>query len=153
MLPRSPCHFGGNKRLAAAEHLALHGCFRVIREDKGWLAAVAVRRVVFAMQRHMTSADEGRQRDPAVGLVRSGPLDPGEADFAAVVEAKAASIDHGGDAAFALRLERAIGVRPSAGGQREKCRNNGPVTPCRIGRYAAHSGRVPVCSTSQYYQR
>ena len=116
-------------------------------------AAAGVRRVVFAMQRHMAPADEGRQRSPAAGLVRSGLLDPGETDFAAVIKAKAAPVDHGGDAAFALRLERAIGVRLSASGQHEKCRNNGLVTPCRIGRYAAHSGCVPVCSTPQCYQR
>ena len=41
------------------------------------------------------------------GLVGSDRLDAGEADLAAVLEAKAARIDHGGDAAFALRLEGA----------------------------------------------
>ena len=47
----------------------------------------------------------------ALPLALSVPasLDAGEADFAAVFEAKAAPIDHGGDAAFALRLQRAIG--------------------------------------------
>ena len=41
-------------------------------EDKGRLAAVAVRRVVFAVQRHVAAADDGRQRRPAAGLVCSG---------------------------------------------------------------------------------
>ena len=58
----------------------------------------------------------------AAGLVGSDhALDAGEADFAAVIEAKAASVDHGGDAAFALRLQRAIGgVGASGGCQHQK---------------------------------
>ena len=48
-------------------------------------------------------------------------LDTGEADFAAVVEAEAACVDHGGDTAFALRLKRAIGgVGPPHGRQHQK---------------------------------
>jgi hypothetical protein len=41
----------------------------------------------------------------ALCLVRR--LDAGKADFAAIIEAKAARIDHGTNAAFALRFERA----------------------------------------------
>jgi hypothetical protein len=46
---------------------------------------------------------------PCAGPVGSTTLDAGETDFAAVFEAKAAPIDHGGNTAFALRLEQAIG--------------------------------------------
>ena len=59
----------------------------------------------------------------ALPLALSVPaaFDAGEADFAAVFEAKAARIEHGSDAAFALRLERAIGgIGPSDGRQHEK---------------------------------
>ena len=54
------------------------------------------------------------QRDVAAGeqrgqrlLRRRRGLDPGEADFAAVIETHAARIDDRGDATFALRLELA----------------------------------------------
>ena len=97
----------GYQRVTTAEHVALNGCLRVIRKDDGWLAPVAVRCVVFAVQPHLASADEGRQRGPAAGPVRSGQLDPGEADFSAVIEAKAAAVDDGVDPAFARWLEGA----------------------------------------------
>ncbi|WP_312014361.1 hypothetical protein [Bradyrhizobium sp. AUGA SZCCT0283] len=73
------------------------------------------------MQRHVATAGDGGQRSVVPRLVGSRLLDSNEADFAAVVETKGASIDHGGDTAFALRLQRAIdGIGPSDGGQHEK---------------------------------
>jgi hypothetical protein len=61
------------------------------------------------MQRHVAAADDGGQCGSDSGLIGSSSFDAGEADLAAVFEAKAARIDHGGDAAFTLRLERTIG--------------------------------------------
>ncbi|WP_456625180.1 hypothetical protein [Bradyrhizobium sp. URHC0002] len=73
------------------------------------------------MQRHVAAAGDGGQCGAVPHLVGSSLLDPNEADFAAVIETKAAPIDHGGDTAFALRLERAIGgVGRSDGCQHEK---------------------------------
>ena len=74
----------------------------------------------------------------AGALVRCGPLCAAFAgplasfSIAAIVEAKAARIDHRGDTPLPLRLEGAIGIRSSAGGQHEKGRNDRPVAPCRI---------------------
>ena len=73
------------------------------------MAAIAIRRIIFAMQRHLAVGGDGGQGGPAAGPVGSSTLDAGETDFAAVFEAKAAAIDHGGHAAFALRLRRAVG--------------------------------------------
>ena len=109
-----------DQRLAAAQQLALHRAFRAGHEDKGALAAVAVRRVVVAMQRHVAAGDDGGQRCRCRWPVGSPRLDAGEADFAAVVEAKAARIDHGGDAAFALRLKQAIGGAGRPGGRQQE---------------------------------
>jgi catechol 2,3-dioxygenase-like lactoylglutathione lyase family enzyme len=51
-----------------------------------------------------------------------GRLDAGEADLATVLQAKAARIDHGGDAALTLRLERASGCvsRTGRGGNEQQ---------------------------------
>ena len=53
----------------------------------------------------------------AVGVFGRDRLDAGEADLAAILQAKAARIDHLGDAAFALRREGASrsGGRADAG--------------------------------------
>ena len=99
-----------------AEQFALHGVLRAGHEHKGGLAAIAVRRIVVAMQRHLTAGGDGGQGGSAIGPVGSTTGDAGEADFAAVFEAKASRIDHGGDAAFALRLQRAIGGAGASGG-------------------------------------
>jgi hypothetical protein len=95
--------------LAAAQQFALHRMFRARHEHKGRLAAIAIRRVVVAMQCHLAAGGDGGQSGPAAGPVGSTTLDAGEADFAAVLEAKATRIDHGDDAAFALRLKQTIG--------------------------------------------
>ena len=50
-----------NQRLAAAQQLALHRVFRAGHEHKGALAAIAIRRIVFAMQRHLAAAGDGGQ--------------------------------------------------------------------------------------------
>ena len=85
------------------------------------MAAIAIRRVVFAMERHIAAADDGDQRSAVPRPVSSSLLDPDEADFAAIIETKAAPIDHGGDAPFALRLKRAItGAGRSGGRQHQK---------------------------------
>jgi hypothetical protein len=49
-------------------------------------------------------------------------LDAGEANLATVLQAKAARIEHGGDAALALRLERASGCvsRTGCGGNKHQ---------------------------------
>jgi hypothetical protein len=49
-------------------------------------------------------------------------LDAGEADLATILQEKAARIDHGGDAALALRLERASGClsRTGRGGDKHQ---------------------------------
>ena len=91
------------------KQLALHRRFGAGEEHEGRLAAVAVRRVVLAVQRHVAPGDDRRQRRGALVLSDRGRLDAGEADLAAVVEPKGARVDHGGDAAFALRLEGAAG--------------------------------------------
>ena len=90
-----------------ASSCALHRMLGARDEDEGGLAAVTVGRVVLAAQRDVAAGDDRRQRRGALGLVGRDRLDAGKPDLAAVVEAKAARIDHGGDAAFALRLERA----------------------------------------------
>ena len=73
------------------------------------------------MQRHLAAGGDGGKGCPAAGPVGSTTLDAGEADFAAVFEAKAERIDHGGDAPFALPLQLAIGgVGASGGCQHEK---------------------------------
>ena len=57
----------------------------------------------------------------SAGLVGRDRLDAGEPDLAAVLQAKAARIDDGGDAALALRFERASRRdRRSDGGNRHE---------------------------------
>jgi hypothetical protein len=82
--------------------------FRAGHEHKGTLAAIAIRRVVVAMQRYLAAGGDGGQCGPGASPVGSTTLDAGETDFAAVFEAQAARIDHGGNTAFTLRLKQAI---------------------------------------------
>ena len=122
-------YIGRKQRLAAAHQFALHRVFRAGHEHKGALAAIAIRQIVFAVQRHLAAAGDGGQRGPAAGPVGSSVRDAGEADLAAVFEAKVARIDHGGDAAFTLRLERAIGGENlPARSQHQKRRGGCPAT-------------------------
>src|SRR5690349_12887054 len=52
-------YIGRNQRFTAAQQLALHRLFRAAREQKGTLPAIAVRRIVVPMQRHVAAAGEG----------------------------------------------------------------------------------------------
>jgi hypothetical protein len=72
------------------------------------------------MQRHVAAAGDGGQGGAVPRLVSSSLLDPNEADFAAVIEAKAAPIDHGGNTAIALRLKQAIGGAGGSGARQHE---------------------------------
>src|SRR4051794_20208263 len=70
-------------------------------------AAVAVRYVVFAPQRHLTVRhDRGQRRDP-VCVIASHRLDTRKSHLAPVIQTKRPPIDNGDYPSLALRLERA----------------------------------------------
>ena len=62
----------GCQRLAAAQQFALHRVLRAGHEYKGALAAIAIRRVVIAMQCHLAAGGDGGKGGPAAGPVGSG---------------------------------------------------------------------------------
>src|SRR5882757_6697378 len=98
---------GRGERFALCQQHGLHRICGAIEEHEGRLTAIAVGHVVLAVQRHILTGDDRRQRGGAVRQVARDGLDAGKADFATIGEAKAARIDHRGDAAFALLLKRA----------------------------------------------
>ena len=89
------------------------------------------------MQRHIVAGDKSRQRRGAVlpGRGRRDRFDAGETDLAAILEAKAARVDHGGDASFALRREGATG---------RECRSDERRGDQRAGERNARATRVPI---------
>ena len=102
------------------------------------------------------SADKAALRFGAVARDR---LDAGEPDLAAVVETKAARIDDGGDAAFALRLETRMAAaiagpaddsaqKPHANAAKRRMLWIGDMTPLVV-------RLVPVCllRPAQYYRK
>ena len=96
-----------HQRRALRQKLSLHGGLRGGEKDEGGLAAVTVGRVVLSRQGHLAPGDDRRQRRNIFRFFGSHRLDAGENHLAAVLEAKAARVDDGGDAAVALRLKRA----------------------------------------------
>ena len=104
-------HVGRDQRLALRQQLRLHRACRSRRETRrraGGRNGPACRlRRASVTSRPAMIADSAAVR--FAWFVGRDRLDAGEADLAAVLEAKAARIDHRGDAAFALRLERAAG--------------------------------------------
>ena len=108
------------RRIATAARAPL-SVLRAGNKDKGALAAVAIRRVVVAMQRHLAADGDGGQGGLAAGPVGSSTLYASEANFTTVIKAKAARIDNGCDAAFTLRLQQALrGAGRPGGRQHEK---------------------------------
>jgi hypothetical protein len=70
-------------------------------------------------------SNKRRQRRGAIlpGRSRRDRFDAGETDLAAILEAKAARVGHGGDASFALRREGACRSDERRGDQRAGERN------------------------------
>lgn len=114
------CDINGGQRLATAQYFTLHRVLRAGHEYNGSLAAIAIRRIIIAVQRHLAASGDGSKGRPAAGPVRSATLDTGEENLAAVVEAKAARIDRGGDAPFTLLLQRAFGSACASRGYRHR---------------------------------
>ena len=115
------------------------------QEHEGGLAAIAIGRVVFPAQltsRSFRIAVSAGARF-AAGLLRGDRLDAGETNLAAVLQAKAACIDDGGDPALALRFEgAACGVsRTNRCGQEQDCAER-DLRPARVLKFGGHRRRA-----------
>ena len=95
------------QRRALRQKLSLHGGLRGGEKGEGGLAAVTVGGIVLSRQGHLAPGDDRRQRRNISRFFGSHRLDAGENHLAAVLEAKTAGVDDGGDAALALRLKGA----------------------------------------------
>ena len=100
------------------QQFTLYGVLRTGHEDKGALPAVAIGRVVIAMQGYFAPISDRSEGRPAAGPVGSGAFDAGKANLPTVFQAKAAHIDGGGNAPLALLLQRAFGSSCAFSGYR-----------------------------------
>src|SRR5437667_726055 len=96
-------HGAGEQRLALRQKLTLHQSLGGREKHEGGLAAITVGGVVLAAQGHVAAGQDRRQRRYAPGFFGDDRFDAGEADLAAVSQAKGARIDDLDHAAFALR--------------------------------------------------
>ena len=130
-----------SKSAALRQQQALHRGLSAFEEHESRLTAVAVGRVVLALQRDLVSQNESGQRRSAVRGWRfsRNRLDAGEADFATILQAEAAGIDHLGDAALALRREKhaAAAAGPATATMKPAEHHCGAPTQCFDGNFFA----------------